>query len=480
MPYSYDPATDAERLRRKRELAKRMSERVWAQYSPLIDAGAFKVANWGDAIGRLAQAWSARDAERDLREDEDTTARNQRDYETARAQEYFDASRGKVIDSGARDDMSPEPATTRTKPDMTQALAIAMNSKVPALMRLAEQERASREAYLKTPGASVASRTEAWQTGDPTRMQEEPKFQSVNGQLIRTDGGVPQPVLDARTKTEQIPPPPGSPEGLIWERDETGKTTAVGKQQPNQVNVNTAGPFGKTLFEGQVKKLNEKQPEVEKAARSYTLMRDALKYIPAAFTGAGANVLLEAKKWLKLVGLTDDAVGQINNSEQLRSVLGELVFKNIKNLGNGTGLSDSDREFANKVSLADLRNDPKALEYAIQLAQADALNTFISYQTMLGKTIEAFPEEANRLTMLNMPDPATNMEPVGIKRTANGYWVVRDYGEQPYKFSSTQETPVTPPDQPASKAYSDPETERAFQEYKKERERKRLSRPENW
>lgn len=423
MAYTYDPAGDELRLKRKRLLAEQLAAQVWQPYNKLIDAGAFKVANWGDAVGQLAKAWASRQADRDLTADEANTLSAQREYETGKTKEYMDASRGAPIDSGARDDMSPEPSTTRSRPDFTRALAVAMNSKVPGLMKLAEEERKSREQYLRVPGATVASRSAAYDSGDPTQLVGDPKIQNVNGQIVATDesGANPRVTGDFGDKWESMPSPTGAPPGQLFQRNtRTGKVDTAGG---SGTTVNVGDKRENIVFGARVKGLETTMPDAQKALQTYSSMQQALPLVAQAQTGAGADLILQGRKWLKLFGVSDDEIGKISNTEQLRSRMARLVYDEIKNLGSGTGLSDADREFAQNASLSTLELDPRALEAGVRIAMAKSLNTYQTHQANLDATIKAFPNEASALTVYSVPD-STGGDPttLGLTRGQGGLW----------------------------------------------------------
>jgi len=67
------------------------------------------------------------------------------------------------------------------------------------------------------------------------------------------------------------------------------------------------------------------------------------------YSGSAANIKLGFDKWLQETGV--DVGGQIaSNTEAFAGLMGLQVGKIIKQFGAGTGLSDADREYAEKIA----------------------------------------------------------------------------------------------------------------------------------
>lgn len=444
--YIYDPTGDAERLRRKRLLAQRMAESIWQRYDPMVDAGPMKVANWGDAVGQLARAFASRNLDKDLASDEQSTLEGQRNFESQQTQAYMDARSGKTIDSGTRDDMSPEPSTTRTRPDMNKALAIAMTSKIPSLMKLAENERASREALLKTPGASMASRTDAYESGDPTQLRPETKFMTSEGQIFAHDdtGQAPQQVADARGKRVDIPTPQGVAPGQVWQEDPaTGQKFAVGRGPV--VNVDTAGEtaLARGLGTEKAKILSEGFNRSRDYANKLPHLAQLFPLIDQAETGWGAEAKIMGRRIALALGLSEDEANKIGSSQTLAAGMAPVVFDMLKALRPA---SNTDLQWAQKVGVADLANDPRAMKYALGLLIAGGANEAQDYRKQF-QTLSQNPTTAQALL---------GMEPVDLSLNEGTHHVRYDEASGKFIPLSMEKPPELPkasqPGQPPTPA----------------------------
>lgn len=401
--YFYDPASDAERLRRKRKMAELLMMQSHAPASPLIDAGAFKVANWGDALGRVIDAWSAKHAAKDLADDEVKTAKAQADYVAGKTKEYQDALAGPVVgqDTRALDETGgSNPADVRGNPDIVRSLAVAMNSRIPDLQKRAKEDQDMREKLLSVPGATVSSRALASMRMDPNQLVEEPKRHSVNGQLVDNEGKL---VADLRTKFGGPEPIPGAPPGSVGQTAEGTSEIKPLAHGPSTV-VSIGDKRNSKVFEERVEAFGKRMPELAQARQKVDAFMQALPLIQGADTGMGAEQILAGRKLIKLLGGDGD---KIATSEQLRSTLADLVFAEIKNLGSGTGISNTDLDFARRATLGQLQSDPRSLEWALRVATLKQVAKHKEHQQELEKVMNAFPDEQQSLSVYNSADPLT-------------------------------------------------------------------------
>lgn len=371
--YFYDPVADAARLKRKRELANLLMAQQAMRHPALHDAGAFKVANWGDAIGKMAMAWAASKANKDLENDESSTAAGQNKYISAMQERYNTLRQGKTkyfgddtraLDATGGD--TPEPVVQTTGPDRVRALALAMQSRVPSLMKQALEDQKEDLKLLTVPGASLESRRAALTSLDPNQLQPEPKEHVVNGQLVR-DGKV---VADFSDRYG----PPGTIPGTDLPGQKNLRTDQYDAfRQPSNIN------FGeKTVLTQHLKTAEERQKSAREAQQRLYLNTEGIKLVDNAITGAGANFLLDAKRIGKLFNLTDDQIGQIRDSQSLTQTLAPNVLKALQALRPA---SNVDLQWSQKVQLADLASDPRALKRAIRIiAAADATEMFRARQ----------------------------------------------------------------------------------------------------
>lgn len=437
--YVYDPEADRRRIKRKRDLANALLARSTASYSPVIDAGKLMVPNWGDAVANVANAWAARQAEKDADRDESETSAAEAAYTSKATQAYQAARKGGEPyyagdDTRALDEQgegaTPEPVLGKTGPNPARAMAIAIRSKIPALLKTAYDDDKEDAKLLTVPGATVDSRVAARTYGDPSLLRQEPKEQVVNGRVIR-DGRVVGDYRDTFSAPQQIP---GTPPGTIGQAEAgTNKWNRLSPAPGTTVNVGDR--LGATAFNERVKAFGEALPVLEKSNELARTMVNALPLVDMADTGFAAPMLVQARKLGLALKLTEDQVGKISSSEGLRSALSTLVFKEIKNLGSGTGLSNTDLQFARDVTLGDLQTDPRAMKNAMRLMVLKTRNENVEHTRQLGMAMEAFPDQVKILNMYQKPWAFDSMEnPAlvgGFEQGSDGTWGVKLEGYTP-------------------------------------------------
>jgi hypothetical protein len=111
------------------------------------------------------------------------------------------------------------------------------------------------------------------------------------------------------------------------------------------------GAFESGLGKGQSERILANQVAAQDAAeilRTNQVGRDLLK--AGAITGTGADFLVGFNNALKQVGVDFGYADAAANSQAYVATLGANVGRIIKQFGAGTGLSDADRDFAEKIA----------------------------------------------------------------------------------------------------------------------------------
>jgi len=174
---------------------------------------------------------------------------------------------------------------------------------------------------------------------------------------------------------------------------EAGKpVTNINQQQESEYEKAT----GKQMAE-----LNAEIPKQATAARGKisTLTRmDALLSDPKIYTGAGANLVLDAKRLAKAAGVD---IGDVGGAEALRSIGNQFALE-LRNPSGGAGmpgaLSDKDREFL-QASVPGLTQNPEGnrliVDYMKRMAQrsVDVERLRQQYVAKNGRLSEGFYKE---------------------------------------------------------------------------------------
>ena len=159
----------------------------------------------------------------------------------------------------------------------------------------------------------------------------------------------PAPTNLAKLQNELAALPPGDPRRPQYEaliRKEITPVAGTTIKLPPQENAFESG-----LGKGQSERILANQVAAQDAAeilRTNQVGRDLLK--AGAITGTGADFLVGFNNALKQVGIDFGYADAAANSQAYVATLGANVGRIIKQFGAGTGLSDADRDFAEKIA----------------------------------------------------------------------------------------------------------------------------------
>jgi len=218
-------------------------------------------------------------------------------------------------------------------------------------------------------------------TGDPRdkelaqliekRLVEARKRQELTGDF--------QNVVVARKQIEQLKKDP-TPVNLaiIKDLEEQIKAANQGKA-PKISNVLKLSEqekgFEGDLGKGQAKRVLEDKDKAEDARdmlSTVSIGRDILK--SGAITGAGADFFVGFNQALKTAGIDAGYADASANSQAYSANMAQNVGKLIKLFGAGTGLSDADRAYAEKMAGGKIALDRKALEKILDITERASRN----------------------------------------------------------------------------------------------------------
>jgi hypothetical protein len=220
-----------------------------------------------------------------------------------------------------------------------------------------------------------------------------PKAQLVDGQIVTTvpvfDGGSltgysanAEPVGGFTPKDKDpwsgVTPSQYTPESLAAYKTtvDSGKPDrSVLRVNPKQTAeagaskiINSMGNTAvEELVKGQAKKLNDAQVAAEQAVDSIRVIHTARAALDSgAFTGIGAKVALNFGRALSQIGFKA-AEDPVANTQAYAANAGNLVGQVIKQFGSGTGLSDADRQYAERIAAGDITMDEKSLRKLLDI-----------------------------------------------------------------------------------------------------------------
>ena len=143
----------------------------------------------------------------------------------------------------------------------------------------------------------------------------------------------------------------------------------------------------KIMGEG-VANLSSGREAANKAVVSIESIDTSLDNLDNMFTGYGATFRMDVARAARVAGVDLADVDQIENTEQYASLAGARVADYITNLGAGTGLSDKDREFAEKVVAGDIGMSPETMRRLLTIIRNQNVRTIDQYNTLRGSVEE--------------------------------------------------------------------------------------------
>lgn len=133
----------------------------------------------------------------------------------------------------------------------------------------------------------------------------------------------------------------------------------------------------------------EIRPKAEAAVQEVNSIHQVRQLLDAgAFTGMGADAQAAGSRLAQALGI-DWGTDRQANTAALQSAMGQRVLTLVKNLGSGTGISNADREYAEKVAGGQISVGEPAMRKILDIGERAARATLKSHDV-----------EANRLKQL--------------------------------------------------------------------------------
>lgn len=163
------------------------------------------------------------------------------------------------------------------------------------------------------------------------------------------------------------------------------------------VNVDTKGRTaysearGKGLAEGDIKAGDTANQNFTALASNF----NAMNLVDKAYTGAGAQLKLDAARVLKALG-RQPTNNLIENTQELirYGQSGTVALLGTRALGSGTAVSDADRQYMRQVSGEDITRDPAALKKIFRINSGAEVMQIEETINQLRQRSQAYPEEA--------------------------------------------------------------------------------------
>ena len=227
--------------------------------------------------------------------------------------------------------------------------------------------------------------------------------------------------------------------GQVYDRENntwvSAQQLSLRKAPPEVQKIENIGSTmaEKIMGEG-VDNLSSGREAANKAVTSIESIDTSLDNIDNMFTGYGATFRMDVARAARVAGIDISAADQIENTEEYASLAGARVADYITNLGAGTGLSDADRTFAERVVAGDIGMSPETMRRLLTTIRKQNVRTINNYNNLRG-TVEGELTGREKSAMaffplVDMPPervepevtPTGAFEPVpGLSPEANAY-----------------------------------------------------------
>jgi len=188
--------------------------------------------------------------------------------------------------------------------------------------------------------------------------------------------------------------------GRVWDDNQQkwveGGTLGLEVAPPQVQRVETiASGMADELAKVGAKAFAEAHENARLAADALGSVNRTLPTIDNMFTGAGAELKLNIARYARTFGVDVVDPSTIADTEAYVAESGRRVAQYITNLGAGTGLSDADREYAEKVVAGNITVDKEALKRLLGVIKASSQRTIKNYRS-LRTSVEKELGEANK------------------------------------------------------------------------------------
>ena len=200
------------------------------------------------------------------------------------------------------------------------------------------------------------------------------------------------------------------------------------EQAPPQVQrvENITSGMAEELAEVGAKSFAEAHENARKAADALGSINRTLPTVDNMFTGAGAEVKLNIARYARTFGLDVVDPDKIEDTEAYIAESGRRVADYIRNLGAGTGLSNADREYAERVVAANVTVDREALKRLLTVLKKDAERKITRFNSLKQKVSEELgPQGSAALAFYGdvfISEPEPSPVRTGLSEQASSYF----------------------------------------------------------
>lgn len=216
--------------------------------------------------------------------------------------------------------------------------------------------------------------------------------------------------------------------GLVWDFDQNKwvEASSLGLEEPPpqvQKVENITQGMGEELSKVGAKNFVELSENAGKAADALSSINRSLPILDNMYTGAAAEIKLNIARYAEVLGIPLADPSSIADTEAYIADSGRRVAQYIVNLGAGTGLSDADRKYAERVVAGDITLDRETLRRLLKDMRKGAQNKIDAYKTTRARIKQSLGDNADAALAWFPEDFYVDEGPVQTRSPAAQSWL---------------------------------------------------------
>lgn len=402
-------STDLATIARKRKLLQALLAATYGEQTPaVVTSGGVSTANWGDALGRMVQAWAAKSQDRELDAQEKALATQFEQGRQADVDKYFDA-----LDGPQGDNSGPLPGNLSLGDKSNRAAIKSLDPELRALGIKNAEEFAKQAAMLRREGIMAGVNAENARTAADEaegRLRTRPQTHFTNDSFSEWNPETRQ--LETRPTRQYSGYQQATPNSPPMQTDMlTNKVEAVGT---GQLAANPPGKeFNLELQKIDTAALPKNKEAMEKNWTTLSVLGRAetlLNRLPPGTLGNLAGIKIAANQLGSSLGFRINP--NITNMEELHSSLGHQMLEKIRALAPVT---EEDVAMMQGI-IGSEKNTEQALRGILRIAQEATQRDIISKNRFVRdlEGQEGYPSDLTRWKSFYQTPPAQEAPAGGI------------------------------------------------------------------
>jgi hypothetical protein len=350
--------------RRKRQEEEDLKKQMASIYAPVTQSGATS-ADLFTAANQLIQAGQVKEASALLESANEKLEGEKQTAEVKRLQTSLSERAKNLKLTGMAE-------TINETTDLTVLKDIAKDIRAQELKGIPVKSEPIRRRIAKASGINK----EEFDKLDLSKVSDEEFDAIITGEKGKVESWMTK---DGEIKTYRV-----NDAGLVY-NEETGMW-----QNPGEIGITRAPPqvqqieeiaseMGKELAKVGAKNFEELKENADAAVSTIRSIDESFPLIDDMFTGSLADLKLNINKYAKAFGINLGEFEGIESTETYVAMAATRLAKEIKELGSGTGLSDTDRTYTEAIIGGKIAADSAALKNILVYLRQGAVNKINKY-----------------------------------------------------------------------------------------------------